>query len=120
MNFDIRNRLNYNLLQHIYYQDRKEGFVKIYPNNSDKHEDTKWSLCKKLKKMGYEVYTECRFKDNKGRADVIAIKDGFGYIFEITVTEKEKSIANKRDKYPIDFELVVIDARTFKPEEFLL
>ena len=51
---DIQNRLNYSLLQHIYYQDRignKEGFIKYYSNNTDLHEDTKWKICKKLKKM---------------------------------------------------------------------
>lgn len=122
MNNDLRSRLNYNLFQHIHYQDRvgnKEGFIKYYPNNTDKHEDAKWNICKKLKKDGYEVYTECRFKSG-GRADIIAIKDGVGYIIEITVSEKEKSIEAKKSKYPSDFELIVVDANNFKLEDFNL
>ena len=123
MNYDIKNKLNYNLLQHIYYQDRignKEGFIKYYPNNTDKHEDIKWNICKKLKKEQYEVYTECRFKNNKGRADIIAIKNRIGYIIEIANNEKEKSIASKKEKYPTDFDLIVVQTKNFKIEEFNL
>ena len=118
---DIQNRLNYSLLQHIYYQDRvgnKEGFIKYYSNNTDLHEDTKWKIVKKLKKEGYEIYTECRFKDKSGRVDIIAIKNGIGYIIEVVNNEKEKSIKSKKDKYPIDFEIIVVNVKNFKIEEF--
>ena len=119
----LRDKLNYNLLKHIYYQDRvgnKEGFVKIYPNNTDLHENCKWALCRKLKKLGYSIYTECRFSENQGRADIVAIKDGIGHIYEVVVTEKEKSIAEKRDKYPQDFDVIVVDARNFKIEDYII
>jgi len=123
MNSDIKNRLNYNLLQEIYYQDRignKKGFIKYYPNNTDEHEDTKWKICKKLIKDKYDVYTECRFKSDKGRADIIAIREGFGYIIEVVTTEKEKSITEKKGKYPIRFELVVVKSKGFDIKKFEL
>ena len=121
MNYDIKNRLNYNLLQSIYYQDRvgnKKGFIKYYPNNTDEHEDTKWKICKKLIKNKFDVYTECRFKDNKGRADIVAIKDGIGYIVEVVTSEGQKSILEKKSKYPHDFNLTVVKSRGFKIEDF--
>lgn len=121
MNYDIRNKLNYNLFQNIYYQDRignKKGFIKYYPNNTDEHEDVKWKICKKLIKNKFDVYTECRFKNNKGRADIVAIKNGIGYIVEIVTSENQKSIVEKRNKYPHDFELIVVKSKGFKIDEF--
>ena len=121
MNSTIKNHLNYNLFQNIYYQDRvgnKEGYVKYYRNNTDLHEDTKWQIVKYLKQNLYDVYTECRFKDLRGRADIIAIKHGMGYIIEVVNTESEKSIEEKRNKYPKDFELIVVNSKRFKKEEF--
>ena len=123
MNYDLKTKLNYNLLQNIYYQDRsgnKKGFIKYYPNNTNEHEDTKWKICKKLIKDKYDIYTECRFTTNRGRADIIAIKFGIGYIIEVVTTEKEKSITEKRKKYPHNFELIVVKSRGFKIDEFEL
>ena len=71
MNSTISQKLEYNLLQELYYQDRvgnKEGSVKYYPNNTRSHENTKWQIATKLKDNGYKIWTECRFKDKKGRA----------------------------------------------------
>lgn len=122
MNFDIKSKLTYRYLQYINHQDKvgnKEGFCKYYPNNSDEHEDVKWKIFKKLKKEGFDVYTECRFK-NRSRADIVAIKNGIGYIIEVVTSEKELSIKNKKEKYPSDFDLIFIKSSNFKLEDFNL
>ena len=119
MNFDIRHKLEYNYLQNIYYQDRvgnKEGFVKIYPNNTYEHEIVKFEIALKLKKEGWHIYSECRFKNNKGRADLIAIKNGIGYIIE--VMKSERDLKHKKFTYPPEFELMEVNTKNFKIKEF--
>ena len=121
MESTIKSQLNYNLLQNIYYQDRvgnKEGYIKYYRNNTDEHEDTKWEIVKYLKQGLYDVYTECRFRDTRGRADIVAIRNGSGYIIEVVNTETEKSIEEKKKKYPQEFKLIVVNSKRFKKEEF--
>ena len=115
----IKNRLDYNLLQNIYYQDRvgnKEGFIKIYANNTEEHEKVKFEIGLKLKKEGWKIYSECRFKNNKGRADLIAIRNGMGYIIEVMTSEKE--LGHKRFKYPHEFTLIEVRTKNFKIEKF--
>jgi len=124
MNSNMISKALYNLTQHIYYQDRsgnKEGYVKIYPNNTYQHELVKFQICKKLKEDGFKIYTECRFKLNKGRADIVAISNfGVGYIIEVVNTEKEKSINEKRNKYPHEFSLLQVNTKDFNIKEFKL
>ena len=104
----------YRLLQQIKFQDRKEGFVKIYPNNTHKHELVKFLVADKLKRQGYSIYSECRFNDNSGRADLIAIApDSTGYAIEIVLSESEKRFNEKLDKYPLEFNLVKVDCESF-------
>jgi len=45
------------LIQNITFQDRKEGYVKIYPNNTKEHELVKFLICDKLKRLGYNYVT---------------------------------------------------------------
>lgn len=115
----IEDTLNYNLLQNIYYQDRvgnKEGFIKVYANNSYEHEVVKFKVALKLKKEGYKIYSECRFKNNQGRADLVVIKNGFGYIIEVMTSEKD--LKHKKFKYPHAFKLIEVKTKNFNIEEF--
>ena len=121
MNSTLRSHLEYNLFQNIYYQDRvgnKEGYVKIYPNNTYIHEKVKFEIALKLKKEGWKIYTECRFKEHQGRADIIAIKDGVGYIIE--VMKSEKDLKHKKFKYPQDFEILEVKTKNFDISTFTL
>jgi len=103
----------YRLIQHINYLDRKEGFVKIYPNNSYIHELVKFQVSYKLKKQGYVVFTECRFTDG-GRADIVAFsKSGEGYIIEILNSESNERYNQKLNKYPIEFDMVSVQTKGF-------
>ena len=119
MNLTLKSKALYEINQLIYYQDRvgnKEGYVKIYSNNNYIHERVKFQICYKLKEQGYKIYTECRFKDNQGRADLVAIKNGFGYIIEIMTSESD--LKHKTFKYHHVFKLVELRTKNFKLEEF--
>ncbi len=110
-----RNRL----LQKIKHLDRygnKEGCVKVYPNNSLEHEQTKLAIAHKLKNLGFEIWTECRF--DSGRADIVAISKGQGYIIEILHSETEEQYELKKEKYPTEFTLRKVNTKDFKIEEF--
>jgi len=105
------------LKQQINHLGRKEGFVKIYPNNSYIHEKTKFDVCYLLKQKGCYVYTECEFISG-GRPDIICFNTiGDGYIIEILNSESKKLFSNKLKKYPLDFEIIEIQANDFKEED---
>ena len=111
----IRNRL----LQKIKHTDRsgnKEGYVKIHSNNSYLHEKTKFEVAFALKKCGFEIWTECGFEG--GRGDLVAIKNGKGYIIEILNSETEEMYNLKKDKYPNEFEIIKVNAKEFKMEDW--
>lgn len=108
------------LVQQIHQNDRsgnKEGFCKFYPNNKEEHEDAKWQIFKKLKRQGFEVWTECRLLD-AGRGDIVAIKNGHGYIVEVLCSETDEMFEDKKIKYPSEFTLVKFDTKKQKPEDF--
>ncbi len=102
------------LIQSINFKDRNEGCVKIYPNNSFEHEHTKFLIADKLKRQGYSIYSECRFVNGSGRADLVVIsQDGTGYVLEITHSESEKRFNDKLNNYPIEFVLIKIECSGF-------
>ncbi len=121
MNSYKRNRL----LQNIIHPDRsgnKQGYVKIHSNNSDEHEFLKFKIAHKLKRLGFEIWSECEFVTG-GKADLIAIRKGIGYILEIETPKSKSAMKAKilsKKKYPSDFELIIIETDKFKIEEFLL
>lgn len=87
----------------------KDNFCKYVRVNGKKHELMKFKVYMELIDRGFEVLTEARFKNNLGVADIIAFSPkGDGYIFEIVNTETQESIDRKMNKYPIDFEIIVI------------
>jgi len=110
----------YRLLQKLDYKSRcgnKEGYVKIYPNNSFEHEKTKFEVAYYLKKQGFKIYTEGEFSRG-GRGDIIAIKDGEGYIIEILHSEDEKKFHNKELIYPTEFKIYKVYTKNFSIDSF--
>ena len=114
MNKQIKKRI---LLQSIKSSSKKEGYCKYYKNNTKLHENTKWKIFTYLKDLGYDVYSECEFVTG-GRADIIAIQDSKGFIIELLNSETESQFVDKLNKYPLLFEVIRIDCKTFKISEF--
>lgn len=111
-----RNRL----LQKIKHTSRsgsREGYIKVWASNSLKHEETKLKIAHKLKKQGFEVWSETEFVTG-GKADILAIKDGKGYIIEILHSETMKQLAKKIEKYPSEFEFMAVRTEGFDLQEF--
>lgn len=104
-------------LKHTSRFGRKEGYVKVYHNNSYIHEKTKFEIVYKLKKLGFEVYTECEFSHGC-RGDIVAIQDGKGWIIEVIHSETEEQFELKKQKYPEEFILTKVNTKDFKIEEF--
>lgn len=110
------------LLQSIKYNDRsgnKEGMIKIYPNNSLTHERIKLEIAYKLKNLGFQIWSECTFV-NGGRADLVAIKAGKGYIIEVAASETEERFLAKKEKYPAIFEIIKVNVTDFDINKFEL
>ena len=90
--------------------------IKMTSTESKEHIRVKAEVCAWLLKNDFHFWTECSFK-SKQRADIVALhKSGISYCLEIVNSEKEKSILKKKNTYPLD--LIVVDVKTFKYEEF--
>lgn len=87
-------------------------------NNSEDHENVKFAIFKKLVNEGFIVYTEAKFLNNKGIGDIVAIKDGMGWIIEVMHSEKSENLEKKKLKYPQDFILIPVRTHNFKIKEF--
>jgi len=112
----LRNKL----LQKVGHVDRfgnKEGMIKIHLSNSLEHEKTKLEVAYKLKKLGFEVWSECKFVGG-GRGDLVVIRGGIGYIIEILVSETIKRFNLKKKKYPKEFRLIKIYSNKLNMGEF--
>lgn len=109
------------LLQTIKYNCRsgnKEGYIKIYANNSLIHEETKLKIAYKLKKQGYYILSEVSFLNGK-RADLVAISPkGVGTIIEVLQSESEEQYEKKLNSYPLDWEMVAVSCKDFSLEDF--
>lgn len=97
----------------------REGCVKCWRRVSYPHFRTMSDICWKLANDGYRIWTEVEFKGG-GRADIIAIKDGYGFIVEVLHTESEAKFSAKLDSYPEDFTIIPIRTKGFDIKEFCL
>jgi len=94
-----------------------EGCVKITEKESELHARVKCQVCHWLKCNQYQCWTEINLKNNKGRADIIALHhSGIAYIFEILVSESEKDLLLK--DYPI--QIIPVLAKEFNYETFCI
>lgn len=94
------------LLDDCYNKDINK--IKISKANTYAHEKKKFDVCWELLQQGFSFVTEARFKQNKGRCDVLDITNGYG--IEIVCSEKEESIVKKKQKYPVPFIIVKVEA----------
>ena len=120
MNFRKRFIQRRNAIQEIEFQNRSGSHincVRINPHNSHEHELTKFLICEKLIKDGYEVITEAKFTGNRGICDILAIKDEV-FIIEVLNSETEVRLNQKRAKYPDWINIVPIRSKGFKIDEF--
>lgn len=79
------------------------------------HEFRKFQVCWELNQRGHSFISEGIFNTGD-RCDVIDLTAGI--IFEIVKSEKKESLASKKEKYPCDFEIRVIDAnKVFEPKD---
>jgi len=123
MNYQNKAKNFYKSKNMIKKINQIEGAVKIYPNNTIKHETVKFQIAWKLKNMGFEVWTEAEFeKPYKGRCDVFALdRNGNFYIIEVLESETDKEFQEKIKNYPQgDFNVISVKAKDFKEEEFKL
>jgi hypothetical protein len=120
MNYLQKNRETNRLIGFIRQSNRcgsHEGCVRIFSNNTDNHEVAKLIVAKKLKSLGWSVWTEAIF-NNGARADIMAVKDGNGVIVEILETEVDKikklKENPKKSYYPEDFEFIELRSEEAK------
>ncbi|MFW6173350.1 MAG: hypothetical protein ACOC5T_06355 [Elusimicrobiota bacterium] len=97
---------------------------KYHKQNTDEHEDTKYEIFKKLRKQGYDCWTEVIF-ENGYRADIVAIKEGNGWIVEVETPKSslaflDEKMNDKKKNYPDDFYFVEVNTDEFDKEEFCI
>jgi hypothetical protein len=91
----------------------REGFVKVSSNTSLEHLQTVVRVAYMLKKQGFLIYSEVKFKNSKGRCDLLAFSpEGEGHIIEVLHTETKEKFNEKMNKYPIEFNLVGLSSQT--------
>ena len=89
--------------------NRHPNRLQFYKNESDNHAHKKYKLFRILQKEGFEIYSEVIFKSGK-RADLVAIKDGLGYGFEVLESETIKKCEKKIKDYPKIIEWHIISS----------
>ena len=69
-------------------------------SESEPHIRAKFERWLHHRSLGRTVFTELRLKNGLGRPDLIIVANGMIFIEEIVCSEKEKSIKEKKNKYP--------------------
>ncbi len=97
MNSSDRKRVNQNLCL-FRRSNRFKNVLRWSVGETESHVNTKFEICKLLKKKGCDFLTEGIFLDGK-RADVVDLLEGVAY--EVTESESESSVNVKKDSYPL-------------------
>ena len=119
MNYIQKQRNKERLLDWISpISKNKQGFLNVCINNSPEHELTKYLIFSKLKRNGFLVWSEVLFNNNSKKADIVAIKEGTGWIIEVLHTETDEDFNSKIDSYPMDFDLISVKTKDFNIERF--
>jgi competence CoiA-like predicted nuclease len=120
MNYLNKHKESIKWKDYIKRINQKEGWCKIFSNNSLKHEMVKFAIMHKLKGMGYEVWSEVELTNGfSGRPDIYAVKGEHCFIIEVLNSETEKDcIKNKADKYPI--KPIMVKTKDFDFEDIKL
>lgn len=115
---------NYAVLKKIEFNSRRhKNYFYLNTQNTNIHEDTKFSVYRLLRKMNYDVWVEARLTQSKGIPDIIAIKDDKAFIIEILHSESVKlgkKTNPKKIKYPEEFEFYEVNTKESEnPKELL-
>lgn len=108
MNKLALQRQRNNVARLIRQSNRNKNVLRWSINETDAHIQAKLDVCKFLKKLGHEFYTEAIFADGSGRADVIDADAGI--IIEVLESESKESIDKKIKKYALP--LLTVDAHS--------
>ncbi len=92
--------------------------VKYWGKTTKKHFMVMCEVCYKLAQHGYTFWTECEGKNEKWRADIVAINGSVGQIIEILHTETDDTFNKKKNSYPKEFILRGVKTKNFNIEEF--
>jgi hypothetical protein len=115
MNYLKKQQENRNL-KSLFRNPYPEGCLK-WSRTSRLHYNVMADIFYWFKDNGYECWSEVVFKTG-GRADIVAIKDQFAYAIEILVSETSKRFSKKLDVYPLEFEMIKVEGKNFKYEDF--
>lgn len=80
----------------------------IWKGESEAHVDKQYERWKKHRKLGRTVYCNLILANNMGRPDLVIVDKGFIFIEEIVKSEKEKSILEKKHKYPFPVNVIKV------------
>lgn len=92
------------LLDIHYKQQHHENALYFGANESIEHAKAKLEKCYELNKEGKRFYTEAVFRGRISRADIYCLDEMVAY--EIVESETEKSISDKRTRYPCPIEVI--------------
>lgn len=114
MNMNVIQRLRQRnqIRQLIRMSNRKPNVLGWHSGETDAHIQMKLEICKYLKKIGHEFYTEAIFNDGN-RADIVDADEGV--IYEVLNSEEFDSIEKKMQVYPLEIRAVKAN-QPFKPE----
>ena len=93
--FRVRNQVR----QLIEPSNRHQGSLNWGAKETDEHIQMKLEICKYLKRMGEEYYTEAILVGRKSRCDIISADRQL--IIEVVNSESEASTIAKEAKYPL-------------------
>lgn len=96
-----------NLIRHTSLSGGKLNCFTSYMSETESHIRKKFEVWLKLRKAGYDVWTEPIF--NSGiRMDILAFKDGYFTNYEILESETTKKLLSKTKNYPEEINIVPI------------
>ena len=99
-----------NLIRHTSLSGNKTNSFNSYMSETENHIRNKFEVWLKLRKAGYQVWTEVIF--NGGiRMDILAFKEGIFTNYEILEKETLKQLAEKTKNYPAEINIIPIKTK---------
>src|SRR3990167_8955346 len=96
-------------LQTIEFSNRSGshvGCIRLSNNCSDIHNDKIIEIAKEFNRLQIPYLTEAKFRNNLGKCDIVNLATH--EIYEIAVSESDKSIIAKQKKYPDIFKIIKV------------
>ena len=98
--------------------NNRRNSVKCWGGTTYKHYITICQIVFKFVQAGYEVFTEVEGKDEKWRADIVAINGSVGQIVEVLHSESDERFQKKKKYYPKEFILRAVKTKDFDLDSF--